>query len=507
MSFFKPKFVLLALFCLVLPALWTSGCTGGSFSAVNADGSAAAGASSSGGNGSAGKGGMIGTGAGKGVKCGGPEDCDDKDACTSDRCNADGTCDASPKCLGTEKCCGGGECAECCTNADCDDGVSCTTNTCFSGQCMYVPDDMQCDKTQYCSAKDGCRARQACGILANEPANVCADDSSCTTDSCAGNLCQHNFCPDPNAKLCCEGVGCAACCNNSQCDNHQDPCTVGSCQDGKCSTVPLCANGLECCPSADGKTATCGKCCSAAECDDHVGCTADACGGGQCSHTPSKPCPMGYVCDVLNDCQKAPDCTTSNGCLAKAGPCQTNPKCENGSCHFDTCVAPAKCCAGAGTASGSCAVCCSDAECSDNIDCTTDACTANGCTHTPDKTKCAAGQLCDAQAGCVGCQQPTDCDDKLSCTTDSCSQGTCSHLSTCGKVSPYCTVNGCSQCVSDSDCQGGVVLTNIAQPPIGTGCSTSTCVSGQCQTKTQDCGDLQICCQPYGCQIRCLQTQ
>ncbi len=495
MSFFKPKFVVLALVTLLLPAVWTSGCTGGDFSAASADASAGTGAASTGGtsNGSAGT--MIGTGAGTGVTCGGPEDCDDGDECTSDRCNADGTCDASPKCLGGEKCCGG-DCAECCTNADCDDGVSCTGNTCFSGQCMYVPDDTLCDKTQYCSTKDGCRARQACGILVNEPADTCADDSKCTTDTCKDNLCQHDFCA--NGTLCCEGVGCATCCNDSQCDKDQDPCTVGSCTDGKCSIVPLCANGLECCPSADGKTATCGKCCSAVECDDKVGCTEDKCAGGQCSQTPSKPCPTGYVCDVTKDCQKAPACTTSNDCNAAAGSCQTNPKCEGGACHFDTCVSPAKCCAGAGTASGTCATCCSAAECTDNIDCTVDACTANGCTHTPDKTKCAMGQLCDAQAGCVGCQKATDCDDGLACTTDSCTQGTCGHVSTCGKVT-FCTVDGCSACLSDSDCQGGVT-TNIIQP---VGCSVSTCVKGQCQTTIQDCGDLQTCCPPYGCQLRC----
>ncbi len=497
MSFFKPKFVLLALVSLLLPALWTSGCTGGAFSAADDEATAGSGAASSGGTN--GKGGTVGTGAGSGVECGGPEDCDDTDPCTSDLCNADGTCDASPKCLGTEQCCDG-ECNECCTNADCDDGVSCTMNSCFSGRCMYVPDDTQCDMTQYCSTKDGCRARQACGILPNEPVDACADESSCTTDSCKDNFCQHDYCA--NGTQCCEGVGCAACCGDSDCNKGgTDPCMVGSCKDGKCSVVPLCANGDQCCPSADGHTATCGKCCSAAECDDRVGCTEDKCGGGQCSYTPSKLCPMGQVCDLHNGCQKAPVCTTSTDCKALAGPCQTNPKCEGGACHFDTCAAPAKCCAGAaGTVGGSCAICCSDAECTDNIDCTVDACTATGCTHTPDKTKCASGQLCDAQAGCIECKTAANCDDGLSCTTDACNQGTCSHLSTCGKPS-YCTVNGCSQCLSDSDCQGGVATTNNIILPVG--CSVSTCVSGQCKTVPQDCGEFQTCCPPYGCQPRC----
>jgi hypothetical protein len=272
-SFFKPKFVLLVVVSALLPALWTSGCTGDAFTGVDGSG----GSATSGGSSDAGTG-VIGTGAGTGVACGGPEDCDDKHACTIDLCNADGTCDASPKCLGSQKCCDDkeGECAECCVDADCDDGVSCTMNTCFSGQCMFVPQDTECDATQYCSVKDGCRARAACGIVPGESPDVCDDGSACTADSCENNLCQHDYCgSDPAANLCCEGTGCAACCNDSQCDTKGDPCKIGSCTGGKCGTVDRCPAGQECCPSADGLTATCGSCCSAAECDDNVGCTDD----------------------------------------------------------------------------------------------------------------------------------------------------------------------------------------------------------------------------------------
>ena len=130
-------------------------------------------------------------------------------------------------------------------------------NTCFSGQCMYVPDDTKCDMTQFCSAKDGCTVRQACGILVGEdPTKACDDGSSCTTDSCVKNLCQHDFCAQ--GKLCCEGTGCAdRCCNDSQCNTGNDPCKVGSCKGNKCSLVALCGDGQQCCPSADAKTATC----------------------------------------------------------------------------------------------------------------------------------------------------------------------------------------------------------------------------------------------------------
>jgi hypothetical protein len=467
-SFFKPKFVLLALVSVLLPALWTSGCSGGDFSAASGEATAGtaaqAGSDSSGGKGSAGTSSNAGTGtgAGTGVACGGPEDCDDKNVCTTDRCNADGTCDASPKCTGSDKCCGG-DCAQCCKDADCDDGVSCTMNTCFSGQCMFVPDDTQCAATEYCSAADGCKTRQACTGLAGESASVCDDGGGCTTDACENHFCQHHFCPNADAKLCCEGKGCAACCTDAQCDDDKDPCTVGSCKDGKCSKVPLCADGLECCPNADGTTATCGKCCKADECDDKIACTEDKCGGGQCSNTPQNTlCPMGYLCDPAQKmCTKAPDCTVNADCHPTG--CQSNPKCNAGKCQFDSCAIGTKCCS-----NNSCAACCADTECNDNTPCTTDKCGTLGCENAPNDALCPQGYLCNADHGCV-----------LGCKTD-------------------------------SNCQLRMVTTNIATPPIGTGCSVSKCVKGQCEDVLLQCGDLQTCCQASGtCTLpgKCFETQ
>ena len=263
MSFFKPKLVLLAAASLLLPILTIGACTGGEFAGSDnpgSGGSSSGGASNQGGSTVLPQAGSVGTGAGSGVACDGPEDCDDKDACTVDQCNADGTCDASPMCTGTEICCDG-DCAECCSNADCDDGVSCTGNTCFAGQCMYIPDDAQCDASQYCSTTDGCRAKQVCGLQGDVAADECSDESACTTDSCVENFCKHDFCAA--STLCCE-TGCAEdCCSDSQCNSDDDPCTVGSCEGGKCSLVPLCEGNMDCCPSADGQTATCGSCCSA----------------------------------------------------------------------------------------------------------------------------------------------------------------------------------------------------------------------------------------------------
>ena len=462
MSFLKPKFVLFALVSALVAALLTGGCGGGAFSGSAS--SAGTGASSSGGSSSGGNqaGGAVGTGAGTGKACDGPEDCDDKDACTTDRCNADGTCGTSPKCVDGQRCCSG-DCAECCKNADCDDGIACTTNTCFAGQCMYVPNDTMCKATQYCSTKDGCHEKQACGVLTSEPQDICDDGSGCTVDSCVNHFCEHTQCPDRNANLCCSDTICGACCNDSQCDTDPDPCKVGSCQDGKCTVVDLCTNGLTCCPSADGKTATCGKCCSADVCNDQIGCTEDKCGGGQCSNTPNDAlCPAGFICNPDKKmCTQAAECGPDKPCTPL--PCQTNPRCDNGTCHFDGCAQGTKCCGNAG-----CAVCCGDAECDDNITvpCTKDSCDPNtGCKHVPDDSLCGPGQVCSPVANCVG------------------------------------------GCKLDSDCRGGVAT--MALPSAGGGgimypCEVKSCVNGMCQSKTVDCGDFQMCCPGFvGCALNC----
>ncbi|HKY40356.1 MAG TPA: hypothetical protein VJN18_30695 [Polyangiaceae bacterium] len=497
----KPKFLLVAAAGVWLPILAVSACTGGEFAGSNAEGGGGASIIpspyGSGGKNTQGQSGSVGTDAGTGVTCGGPEDCNDEDECTVDLCNADGMCDTSPKCSGTEKCCAG-DCAECCVDADCDDGVACTDNTCFASQCMYVPNDTLCDAGQYCSTTDGCRAKQVCGLQGNGEnlEEVCADESLCTSDACVENFCKHDFCI--NGTLCCD-TGCEEdCCIDSQCNSDDDPCTVGSCSEGQCSLVPLCGTGEQCCPSADGRTATCGSCCSLEDCNDDVACTEDHCGGGQCSNTPNDTkCPGGYYCDPASEptCRRLPDCDAPGDCMPAA--CQTNPRCEGGVCKFDGCANNTKCC----PATGECALCCSDAECTDNIACTKDVCGSNGCSHTPDNALCHAGQLCDAQLGCVACRSGADCDDGLPCTTDLCNGSTCQNVNICDQQMPYCTIDGCLECQYDSDCQGGVIAQAMIPP--GEECIVGTCQAGTCKDTVQYCTGLQYCCPPFGCAIQC----
>lgn len=506
MSFFKARFVLLALAGALSSAALVSACSGGEFTA-SSDATAGSGATGGSANGAGGSGmGASRSGGGSTAEpstaCAGPEDCDDGDVCTVDLCDANGTCTAAPRCLGTEKCCNG-ECAECCDDGDCEDGLECTQNSCFAGKCMYIPNDSACDAAQYCSTTDGCRAKQVCGLTGATPGGECDDGSPCTSDRCDGNFCKHDFCTKGvNGGLCCAD-GCAEeCCTDSQCDDPNDPCQVGSCEGGKCKQVPLCEGGLDCCPSADRKTANCGKCCSADECDDSVGCTEDACTGGQCTHTPSSTGPLacspGYLCDLEDNCVKAPDCETADDCHPTA--CQSNPRCESGSCKFEGCMGT-RCC------ESGCAVCCEDGQCSDNIDCTIDKCAAGGCTHEPDDSRCAATDThCDAQQGCIGCKRNEECDDQIACTADTCNpnNNTCQHVSNC--MTGYCDqLSGtCIACKTNSDCNDTGVLTNAL--PIGGKCSYQQCnqTTHQCELVSKTCGVNEQCCPLVGCSKLCL---
>lgn len=406
-------------------------------------------------------GGSGGSGGGSvSPQCGGPEDCNDGDVCTADFCTVDGVCAVAPKCSGLDKCCGG-DCAQCCDDDDCDDGIACTTNTCFAGQCMYLPDDADCGPNEFCSVTESCRPKVPCDDTATNAAAACADASLCTSDSCVNGFCQNQFCD--KGTVCC-ATGCAAeCCDDSQCNKDDDPCTVGSCQDGVCHTVPLCQNGDKCCPSADGKSASCGACCSSAECDDKVGCTEDACTGARltCSNNPNNAkCGAGEVCSAQNGCQKQIECDDAGDCGQE--PCG---RCEQGTCKYD-CATGKQCCKDTST----CAVCCSDTACDDGIACTVDKCSTTGCTHEPVNANCGAtGYICDPTlGGCVQCTSDRHCDDANTCTLDSCDLNThaCVHVSTC-------------ECQTGFDC-AKVLQTDISQPiPVG---KCHACVDGTCKT-------------------------
>ena len=412
------------------------------------------------------------------IACQGPEDCDDSNPCTVDQCGADGACASAPLCGATEKCCDG-SCGQCCDGNDCDDGVKCTDDQCFAGGCTHSPNNRNCSADQYCSASADCRRKETCVDDAS-----CDDGDACTNDTCAAatSLCDHtaSVCADPQASLCCAGVGCAQCCEDSQC-NDNDPCTKDSCSGNECSHAPFCADGQKCCPKADGASATCGTtCCSASDCDDDVGCTKDSCTQGTCSHTDNLSCPVGSLCNLSTGCAKAADCVNDGECTS-ADACQTNGVCANGSCTFSGCGPGSKCCGSEG-----CQACCTDTDCNDGLGCTRDTCRGGICSFQPDSGLCPAGSpTCDPKLGCIACTSAAECDDKVPCTTDTCENHKCVNTKLCNAKC----------CCTDVDCQGGITPLAL---PIGMKCTYSVCgAAGMCTPKTTTCS-VGGCCK-YGC--------
>lgn len=376
------KLVTLLSLTAIVPMLLASACSGAEFESGGDAGSAVGGSS----NGGSGVGGMGKAGtatAGGASKCGGPEDCSDGDSCTNDFCTIEGTCASAAKCSGPQRCCEG-DCAECCEDTDCDDGVGCTTNTCFAGKCMFVPDDAACGPDQFCSVTESCRPLIACDVTA--PGATCTDSSPCTTDTCDGGFCDNQYCD--TGSVCCN-TGCAEeCCEDADCGSVDDPCAVGSCEEGKCHTVPLCSNGDKCCPSADGKSASCGTCCAATECDDGVNCTDDSCTGARltCANNPNNGlCAASETCSADAGCVDQVECDDADDC--SQGGCG---RCDQGVCKYD-CPLGTSCCQNGNI----CAACCDDASCDDGDSCTTDACDtlSHTCTHVS-TCECRTGFDC-----------------------------------------------------------------------------------------------------------------
>jgi hypothetical protein len=456
MAIFQPKLVVVASLLTIGSVILASACGGAAFeSGDSAAGGSSAGAATAGMN----AGGSQSTsGAGGSADnrpaCASPQDCDDGSACTNDFCTIEGKCEAAPKCSGLERCCEG-DCAGCCDDSDCEDGIACTTNTCFAGQCMFIPDDGKCQPGEACSVTESCKLKVACGP--EVPGVGCEDSSACTTDTCENGFCKNDFCEQ--GSLCCAG-GCALeCCSDAQCDTD-DPCTVGSCQNGACTTTPLCASSDQCCPSADKTSASCGTCCSASECDDEVSCTKDTCTGARLScgnHPDNGACAPGEICNPTLGCEKQVQCDDAGDC--NAGSCG---RCDQGTCKYD-CLNNQTCCAGTNT----CASCCGDASCDDGIECTVDKCAAGGCTHTASDMLCPATYECHPQlGGCKQCTNDLQCDDGNGCTTDTCDLGTytCTRVSTC-------------ECQTASDCPG-IISAKIGLPG---GQYCPSCVDGKCQ--------------------------
>ena len=385
--------------------------------------------------------------------CNVAKDCDDNNYCTNDNCDT-----SSNICKHTtlfQGCCN--------DDSGCTDGKSCTSDVCVNHQCLFLANQGCCDGTN--------------------TAIVCDDKSVCTADSCniSTNTCVHVQIPDANGNVCCDNAAtcddgdCSTldtCNGNNQCNHKQDPYSCKAdvdCDDGAPCTQDVCdkqANGCggclhnlipSCCPSQDAKgdqiCANFDKTTNAyaAVCHD-AHCGLD----NTCSFTQKVGCCLTDK-DALTVCNDNNPCTTeycqNNQChhsTPTVGCCATNADCnDNVSCSTDTCTIVT------GAPTGHCTYVLNGPNCQictpgnvttydDNNVCTIDSCVAGVPTHSP-------------IAGC--CIDKTDCDDGKPCTADSCNtaQHSCIHADTVGGVNVCCSpATEAVECAAyNGDCTDG----------------------------------------------------
>lgn len=408
-------------------------------------------------------------------------DCGDANTCTQDICAAKacshpgvssgtlcatGVCDGVSTCIPCINTTSGGTDAGCAIGAPVCSGtgagagcVPCENNVVNgvdNGCSVGLP---ACDTSgatptcEVCVVDDDCTGLDIC--FDNVCTIPCADDSecndanTCTTDSCDNTgHCAHNV----TLGIPCTGGVCGPGGVCVECIDDEAPGTV----DTGCDVVtPSC--------NASG-TPDCVACVQAADCVDGNDCTIDACQSLVCAYAlavSGSVCSGGF-CDGAGTCFACLD-TAVSGSGPDLGCDSANPVCE----------------------AGSCINCTTELDCNDANDCTSDACNAQLCGHTPTAvatlctggicdgdsscvacidtatgegtdTGCEAGNpLCDESgtpaAQCVECQDDNHCDDGNECTFDLCSAGECLHPSRVGEACTGGICDGAGACVLCAD--------------------------------------------------------
>jgi hypothetical protein len=115
-----------------------------------------------------------------------------------------------------------------------------------------------------------------------------------------------------------------------------------------------CSNGTKCCGTG------CAACCEDSECDDGIACTKDTCGSNGCSSIPDDTLCMGQLCDPQ-----------LGGCIEchSAADCNDNSACTTDSCNPDThkCLHVSACGKYQVCNAGTCAECATDSDCQGGV--------------------------------------------------------------------------------------------------------------------------------------------
>ncbi len=230
--------------------------------------------------------------------------CNDQNACTeNDICNA-GTCEGTP--------------------IDCNDNVVCTDDSCNDGLCSNTPNNTPCNDgnactTDLCDPNSSTLPVDANGCTHQSVAACCQEDDDCQTN----NPCQVGTC-DTGTGLCnFVGFPINTPCNDSDACTENDVCTGGSAS--MCSGTPVnCDDGKEC---------------TIDSCDSSTGCINDAAAAAnQVCRPASGDCDVEEVCDGISEiCPMDAVAGTNIECRASEGICDIAENCDgvNKTCPTD----------------------------------------------------------------------------------------------------------------------------------------------------------------------------
>jgi|GEM_PF-5168088 len=408
--------------------------------------------------------------------------------CPSNQCK-DGACADCPNTCG-DKVCGVDECGNKCGAGTCPSGQSCDA----AGQCECIVNECAKDETQCKTAQSffTCKVISGCGKWGppescplyhecNDGADpLCECVPQCTGKSCGGDKC---------------GSECGTCDSDQTCNSGQCLCAVNECAAATCidkKTYKSCVKTAENQCGSFSEVQSCGanESCKASadpvcQCDPAIACALKSCGsdgcGGECAPgcESNEKCQSGSCICKTDECEfngqkecvgssAYRECTVVNGCgkwgskincsggqaVCKGeGVCDCEPKCGGKECGPDGCGAFC------GTGCGSSNFCNSNNQC----ECVLDQCNAN-------QKQCANGnsvEACEVKDGCGKWSGAQFCGSGMYCDKGTCekycgngkcesAQGEdCSSCSGDCKCGTYEECSGSGQCVCDNKCSSG----------------------------------------------------
>lgn len=431
-------------------------------------------------------------------------------------CDTDSDCGPCMSCVGNE--CVPGPVVLCMEDVDCPGGQKCSANPDNACLNMCIPiggcdSDDECGQCQTCLGgvctgnegvacqQDGdCGAGYWCKVVAEDNClNSCIPDGGCNTDEdcgeckvCMGGECigpgvpceVDGDCPFPKSckvdpdnvcnNVCTSGQGCVA---SSDCGACQ-VCMDGECVEAgevMCESDDDCFLGLVC--KIDEDNPCNNQCVQYKDCWENEDCPeCFMCKSGSC--TPSGP----NQCTVDGDCPDDKVCQVDN-----TDSCQ-NACITGGICDVDEDCGPCEACMGGECTPGGEIICTDDGDCDGDMVCEIDPedpCSSACVAPPPD---CETDDDCDACMSCVGgectgtgaveCTEDVHCGEGQACYVDPDDQ--CNNL--CGEDVPECQddgdcgpcgacqdgdcVNtGAVECITDDDCDEGLVCDNDANNP------------------------------------------